>query len=169
MRAITLVLVCMCTLWVSAASAQETSACKGNRDCGSSQFCDWQPGKCKQGVGTCKAKPENCVFQYAPVCGCNGRTYANACFAAKNGTSVATKGKCSGPTPSGCGSNDQCAADEFCERPPGDCNTKGSCQERPSSCNGGVFPVCGCNGVTYDSACEARMNGVNIAAPGQCN
>ena len=42
-----------------------------------------------------KPKPEVvCTAQYDPVCGCNGKTYGNACVADAMGIRVVYKGEC---------------------------------------------------------------------------
>ncbi|MEP7053009.1 MAG: Kazal-type serine protease inhibitor domain-containing protein [Pseudomonadota bacterium] len=45
-------------------------------------------------AGTCQPKPEMCTDLYAAVCGCDGKTYPNTCYAQRTGVSVASTGAC---------------------------------------------------------------------------
>lgn len=68
--------------------------------CPATYYCQQPDGACigePDGAGTCQVKPEICTREYLPVCGCNGRTYPNACEAAADGMSVAAEGPCDVP------------------------------------------------------------------------
>ncbi|MDB4990553.1 MAG: hypothetical protein JWN04_5731 [Myxococcaceae bacterium] len=65
--------------------------------CPAGQYCDFAPathcGSGDQG-GSCATKPQVCSALYHAVCGCDGKTYSNSCYAATAGVSVAHDGGC---------------------------------------------------------------------------
>ncbi|MBT9559638.1 MAG: hypothetical protein IV100_26650 [Myxococcales bacterium] len=64
-----------------------------------------------------------------------------------------------------------CPAAAFCNKPAGQCAVKGTCTERPTTCGAGTAgkaPVCGCEGKSYPSACDAALAGSSVAALGAC-
>lgn len=65
--------------------------------CDDGLFCKYEPEQsCGNGdqMGVCTEPPQACQFVHHPVCGCDGRTYSNACFAAANSVSVLHDGEC---------------------------------------------------------------------------
>ena len=149
-------------------ATEEWWPCIYNTDCFPNEYCAKENGDC-EGIGFCELHPNGCEFiGDAPVCGCDGKTYKNSCFAAAAGASVDYEGLCEGS----CLSNADCALSEYCAKADGDCDGIGNCQRRPDACILIIWPpVCGCDGVTYEGfgRCGAAWAGVSVDYEGYCD
>jgi hypothetical protein len=149
-------------------------ACGGPLDvvCPEGEYCATPRGMCSE-IGECQPLGDIlCPENYDPVCGCDGTTYSNECFATAAGVSVDHCGACEEVETCGGFTGEQCDdASEYCLYPEGTCgdaDLQGTCETRPLGCPDNWDPVCGCDGVTYSNRCDAAAAGVSIAAQGAC-
>jgi Kazal-type serine protease inhibitor domain len=177
----TLLSFCICaTLFLLAGGtvqAQEGQTCGGiaGLRCPEGQACQYPFNMCNTAdlSGVCVAVPETCPQQGPPVCGCDGRTYANECELLRAGVRPASKGACGGGEGNSgnkkvCQSNADCARTEFCEFRAGACKGPGSCEVRPQACTREYVPVCGCDNKTYANDCTRKSAGVALKSQGEC-
>lgn len=64
-----------------------------------------------------------------------------------------------------------CDEGEYCDYDANSCGANdrtGICRPIPDACAQIIAPVCGCDGVTYDNACEASLHGFDVAREGAC-
>lgn len=155
------------------APPEPESTCGDDGLCALGQYCDIPDDQCAGG-GVCLSIPEACTREFRPVCGCDDVTYANRCEAAHAGRNVAHEGECLEELAL-CGGTAElaCEVDQYCSMSLGACllpDAEGVCSPRPDlcACPAVIDPVCGCDGRSYDNACEAACAGQSVATVGLC-
>jgi hypothetical protein len=129
--------------------------------------------------GICKVIPQACAQQAGAVCGCNDKTYASECEAAREGVSIGSNAACApAPAPTlaegqlcgtrgvrgDCGQGLYCKYKSLC----GATDSGGTCTRRPEMCTKIYRPVCGCDGKTHPSDCVAASEGTAVKHDGAC-
>ena len=137
-----------------------TRTCSRNQDCPDTFYC---AAEGCENAGACEPRPEACIQIFDPVCGCDGQTYSNSCFAAQAGVNVASEGAC---PPEKCKTSADCGEGFFCSKNGFNCKGAGECEPQPEVCTQIFDPVCGCDGEIYSNACFANMAGTNVANEG---
>lgn len=124
-------------------------ACGGllGAGCPTGQYCSYPVDAlcgAADATGRCAAIPEGCADIYLPVCGCDDKTYGNACEAAVAGVSVASEGECSDAGTGG-----------------------GTCTMGDTTFEDGASLTCsdGCNSCTCDAANGGWISTLILCAP----
>ena len=158
---------------VASTEAQTGQTCGGivALKCPEGQACQFPANQCNVAdlAGTCVPVPATCPKQGPPICGCDGKTYANECELLKAGVRPDRLGAC-GREGASCKSSADCGSTEFCDFKAGTCGDQGAghCAEKPEVCTREFKPVCGCDNRTYGNDCERRAAGVSLKSEGEC-
>jgi len=68
----------------------------------------------------------------------------------------------------GCGSDEDCEADFFCEQMAESCSGRGECVPVSNSCSPVDPAECGCDGTLYQNSCARRASRVSRAPESTC-
>ncbi len=174
----------LCAAEMAGAVVEKGGACTGPQapcggiagiGCPANQICEFD--SCvADAMGVCVPAPPAgaCPAGGNEECGCDGKTWPNACARQKAGVALKHKGACiPDPNAKGCKLGPVkpilCPADHYCAMTvAGACEGKGVCTPMPGACTKELKKVCGCDQITYSNACMANAAGWNVKAKDPC-
>ena len=126
---------------------------------------------CESGSGIIRVKiPRLDVrFEATRISGCSALVKCEPGTVPADTTGDGCSDRCE-PDPQRCEQAVDCGSKGmFCARPAGGCGEPGRCEPVSNALCLAVWdPVCGCDGVTYSNACDARSRGASVAHAGEC-
>jgi hypothetical protein len=150
---------------------QQACGGTGGGTCPAGEFCKRPAGECSDDAeGVCQSTPVVCQGNNAPVCGCDGTTYSNACVADGAGVTVDHDGECGAAVACDGATGVTCPSGQFCKKADGDCaaDVEGVCTPTPLTCEPVDSPVCACGGIGFPNVCYANAVGFNLQNTGTC-
>jgi von Willebrand factor type A domain len=114
----------------------------------------------------CPAAPHGCCKQDGTLATASCVSGAWVC---PPGALLFGTGSCRPPEV--CAASLPCAPGQYCKVPDSSCgaaNVPGACAPIVATCPAENAPVCGCDGTTYGSACQANVAGIDISSTKEC-
>jgi hypothetical protein len=164
------------TTTASTTTASTTTAADGScvtGGCGAQGYCQFPYAECTDSTfmsipmpGSCTVRPVTCDQTQAPVCGCDGKVYQNACLANLAGLDVGATACAASVTPDKyipCGPLYCDPSATYCQIGEGNAgDTYWNCVALPAACQG-TAPVCTCLGTLPSGQVCTVVQGTGVS------